>query len=157
MTGTAVRMPAHAKLNLFLRVLAREADGYHGLETLFCLVSLADELRAERRRGAAHREILLRRTRVRASHLDRDAAALAPLRAQLVGQVHEAEDRLHSMEPVHFPRQDPEEQVELRVRRHPDGGRRHGPGVPRRSLSATGVRARDQAPASVIGMNVAPW
>lgn len=51
MTGTAVRMPAHAKLNLFLRVLAREADGYHGLETLFCLVSLADELRAERREG----------------------------------------------------------------------------------------------------------
>jgi 4-diphosphocytidyl-2-C-methyl-D-erythritol kinase len=51
MTGTAVRMPAHAKLNLFLRVLAREADGYHGLETLFCLVSLSDELRAERRDG----------------------------------------------------------------------------------------------------------
>ena len=32
---------AHAKLNLFLRVLARESDGYHGIETLFCLVSLA--------------------------------------------------------------------------------------------------------------------
>jgi 4-diphosphocytidyl-2-C-methyl-D-erythritol kinase len=31
--------------------LAREADGYHGLETLFCLVDLADELRAERREG----------------------------------------------------------------------------------------------------------
>lgn len=44
-------MPAHAKLNLFLRVLAREADGYHGIETLFCLVSLADHLRAERREG----------------------------------------------------------------------------------------------------------
>jgi 4-diphosphocytidyl-2-C-methyl-D-erythritol kinase len=42
-------MPAHAKLNLFLRVLARETDGYHGIETLFCLVSLADTLRAERR------------------------------------------------------------------------------------------------------------
>ncbi len=48
-TDTAVRLPAHAKLNLFLRVLAREADGYHGLETVFCLVDLADELRAERR------------------------------------------------------------------------------------------------------------
>jgi len=46
-----VRLPAHAKLNLFLRVLARDADGYHGLETLFCLVDLADELRAERRDG----------------------------------------------------------------------------------------------------------
>ncbi len=51
MTDTAVRLPAHAKLNLFLRVLAREADGYHGLETVFCLVDLADELRAERREG----------------------------------------------------------------------------------------------------------
>ena len=51
MTGTAVRLPAHAKLNLFLRVLAREADGFHGLETLFCLLDLADELRAERREG----------------------------------------------------------------------------------------------------------
>jgi 4-diphosphocytidyl-2-C-methyl-D-erythritol kinase len=50
-TDTAVRLPAHAKLNLLLRVLAREADGYHGLETLFCLVDLADELRAERREG----------------------------------------------------------------------------------------------------------
>ena len=49
MTDTAVRLPAHAKLNLFLRVLAREADGYHGLETVFCLVDLADELRADRR------------------------------------------------------------------------------------------------------------
>lgn len=51
MTGAAVRMRAHAKVNLFLRVLAREADGFHGLETLFCLVDLADELRAERREG----------------------------------------------------------------------------------------------------------
>ena len=51
MTDTAVHLPAHAKLNLFLRVLAREAEGYHGLETLFCLVDLADQLRAERREG----------------------------------------------------------------------------------------------------------
>ena len=49
MTTSAVTLSAPAKLNLFLRVLARESDGYHGLETLFCLVSLADTLRAERR------------------------------------------------------------------------------------------------------------
>jgi 4-diphosphocytidyl-2-C-methyl-D-erythritol kinase len=30
-------------------VLAREADGYHGIETLFCLIDLADRLVAERR------------------------------------------------------------------------------------------------------------
>jgi 4-diphosphocytidyl-2-C-methyl-D-erythritol kinase len=44
-----VRLAAHAKLNLLLRVLAREEDGYHGVETLYCLVSLADELVATRR------------------------------------------------------------------------------------------------------------
>ncbi len=44
-----LRLAAPAKLNLFLRVLAREDDGYHGLETLFCLVDVADTLEAERR------------------------------------------------------------------------------------------------------------
>jgi 4-diphosphocytidyl-2-C-methyl-D-erythritol kinase len=43
----AVVSAAHAKVNLLLRVLAKEADGYHGIETLFCLISLADTLRAE--------------------------------------------------------------------------------------------------------------
>jgi 4-diphosphocytidyl-2-C-methyl-D-erythritol kinase len=47
--AAAVTTQAHAKVNLLLRVLAREADGFHGLETLFCLVSLTDSLRAERR------------------------------------------------------------------------------------------------------------
>lgn len=44
----AVRLAAHAKANLFLRVLAKEADGYHGIETLFCLLDLADTLTARR-------------------------------------------------------------------------------------------------------------
>jgi 4-diphosphocytidyl-2-C-methyl-D-erythritol kinase len=47
----AVTLPAHAKINLLLRVLARNDDGYHGLETLLCRVSLADTLVAERREG----------------------------------------------------------------------------------------------------------
>jgi 4-diphosphocytidyl-2-C-methyl-D-erythritol kinase len=51
MSADEVTLPAHAKLNLFLRVLAREADGYHGLETLFCLVSLADSILAKRGEG----------------------------------------------------------------------------------------------------------
>ena len=42
---------AHAKVNAFLRVLAREDDGWHGLETLFVLVDLHDTLSAEARPG----------------------------------------------------------------------------------------------------------
>ncbi len=40
---------AHAKVNPLLRVLARETDGYHGVETVLCLLDLADGLVAERR------------------------------------------------------------------------------------------------------------
>jgi 4-diphosphocytidyl-2-C-methyl-D-erythritol kinase len=50
-TGPAVVLPAMAKVNLFLRVLAREESGYHGIETLLCLIGLADTVRAERREG----------------------------------------------------------------------------------------------------------
>ena len=40
-----VRIAAHAKLNLFLRILSREApSGYHQIETAFVLLELADEL-----------------------------------------------------------------------------------------------------------------
>jgi 4-diphosphocytidyl-2-C-methyl-D-erythritol kinase len=51
MSQPAVIMPAMAKVNLLLRVLAREDTSYHGIETLLCLVNLADTLRAERREG----------------------------------------------------------------------------------------------------------
>ena len=44
----SVTRTAHAKANLFLRVLGREADGYHGIETLFCRLELADLLGARR-------------------------------------------------------------------------------------------------------------
>ena len=39
-----VRIAAPAKVNLRLCVLAREASGFHSLETLFCGISLADTL-----------------------------------------------------------------------------------------------------------------
>lgn len=49
MTALAVvEVNAHAKLNLFLRVLAREASGFHAIETLFTLIELADTLTATR-------------------------------------------------------------------------------------------------------------
>jgi len=44
MTPTAARVQAQAKVNLFLRVLAREASGYHQLETLFARIDLADPI-----------------------------------------------------------------------------------------------------------------
>jgi 4-diphosphocytidyl-2-C-methyl-D-erythritol kinase len=44
----AVCIAAHAKVNLFLRILAREPSGYHQIETAFTLLELADELEARR-------------------------------------------------------------------------------------------------------------
>jgi 4-diphosphocytidyl-2-C-methyl-D-erythritol kinase len=38
----AATVEAQAKVNLFLRILARERSGYHQLETLFCRLTLAD-------------------------------------------------------------------------------------------------------------------
>jgi 4-diphosphocytidyl-2-C-methyl-D-erythritol kinase len=46
-----VRASAHAKLNLFLRILARESGGYHQIETAFALLELADELTVSRAPG----------------------------------------------------------------------------------------------------------
>ena len=45
---SAVRIAAHAKINLFLRILAREGSGYHQIETAFALLELADELEVQR-------------------------------------------------------------------------------------------------------------
>jgi 4-diphosphocytidyl-2-C-methyl-D-erythritol kinase len=39
------RVVAQAKINLFLRVLAREVDGYHSIETLFLRLDLGDVVR----------------------------------------------------------------------------------------------------------------
>ncbi|HLQ69065.1 MAG TPA: 4-(cytidine 5'-diphospho)-2-C-methyl-D-erythritol kinase [Gemmatimonadales bacterium] len=44
----AVRIAAYAKINLFLRILAREATGFHQIETAFALLELADELHVRR-------------------------------------------------------------------------------------------------------------
>ncbi len=43
-----ITIRAPAKLNLFLRVLARESDGFHGIETVYCLLGLADDIAVER-------------------------------------------------------------------------------------------------------------
>ncbi len=46
---TAAPWPAPAKLNLFLHVTGRRADGYHEIQTVFQLVDLADQLHFEPR------------------------------------------------------------------------------------------------------------
>jgi len=52
-------LPAPAKLNLFLHVIGRRADGYHLLQSIFVLIDWADTLHLERRAdGQLHRHDL---------------------------------------------------------------------------------------------------
>ena len=44
MSGAAASVGAQAKLNLHLRVLAREVSGYHSLETIFHRIDLQDDV-----------------------------------------------------------------------------------------------------------------
>lgn len=53
-----VKAPAHAKVNLFLRVLAREVSGYHCIETLFMLLELHDDVTARRSERGISLEVL---------------------------------------------------------------------------------------------------
>jgi len=77
--GGAEPWPAPAKLNLFLHVVGRRADGYHLLQTAFQFVDLCDELRFFRRPAgvverfgevpgvAAHDDLAVRAARLLAS------------------------------------------------------------------------------------------
>jgi 4-diphosphocytidyl-2-C-methyl-D-erythritol kinase len=53
----AAAWPAPAKLNLFLHIVGRRADGYHELQTVFQFVDLCDEIRI-----AVREDGLIRRT-----------------------------------------------------------------------------------------------
>ena len=54
---TAVRVAAHAKVNLFLRILARESSGFHQIETAFALLELADQLDVRRIESGVQLEV----------------------------------------------------------------------------------------------------
>ena len=47
--SSLIDIPAPAKLNLFLHVVGRRADGYHLLESVFVLIDWQDTLHVERR------------------------------------------------------------------------------------------------------------
>src|SRR5512141_478617 len=51
MTSTSNVFPAHAKINLGLRVLRKRPDGYHDIETVFFRIALADQIRLSRAPG----------------------------------------------------------------------------------------------------------
>lgn len=55
MSATAATVEAQGKVNLRLKVLAREASGYHQLESLFLRIDLADTVRVET--GGSAREL----------------------------------------------------------------------------------------------------
>jgi 4-diphosphocytidyl-2-C-methyl-D-erythritol kinase len=57
-TASAARVTAHAKINLSLRILAREQSGFHTIETLFSRIALGDEVLVRVR--AAGRELAVR-------------------------------------------------------------------------------------------------
>ena len=52
---------AHAKINVYLRVLGRRADGYHDIDSLVVPVSLADEIRVRASPASDRPELLPRR------------------------------------------------------------------------------------------------
>jgi 4-diphosphocytidyl-2-C-methyl-D-erythritol kinase len=49
----SLTLPAPAKLNLFLHITGRRADGYHLLQTVFTFVDFADTIRLQRRTDGA--------------------------------------------------------------------------------------------------------
>ena len=54
----SVFVRAPAKINLFLRILAKEDTGYHQIETLFAAVGLYDELHLDRTDGGVSVDVM---------------------------------------------------------------------------------------------------
>lgn len=57
MTADVVQLAAYAKINLFLRILARDSAGWHQIETAFALLDLADDVAVQRTAAGVTLEI----------------------------------------------------------------------------------------------------
>jgi 4-diphosphocytidyl-2-C-methyl-D-erythritol kinase len=82
-----ISVPAYAKINLDLRVLAKRADGYHELRTIFQTISLADSIGLEFE-PASRTEIEIQGNVVIEDNLMARAAKLVLEETGLSGRVH---------------------------------------------------------------------
>jgi 4-diphosphocytidyl-2-C-methyl-D-erythritol kinase len=55
----SIHIVAPAKINLFLKILAKETSGYHQLETLYAAVDFGDEIVVSRTKGGGTRGVAL--------------------------------------------------------------------------------------------------
>lgn len=112
---TTLRVMAHAKVNLFLRILARESSGFHQIETAFALLELADELIVQRTNEGVTLQVagpdlgpVAENLAVRAAHMILDATGnrfgvaitltkRIPVRAGLGGGSSDAAAALHAV------------------------------------------------------------
>lgn len=77
---SAVQVAAQAKVNLRLVIVAREASGYHQLETLFLRLALADQVRVRRTAGPWSLDV----------SGDVDVAAMGPVEKNLAWRAAQA-------------------------------------------------------------------
>ncbi|CAN5446518.1 4-(cytidine 5'-diphospho)-2-C-methyl-D-erythritol kinase [soil metagenome] len=78
--ASTVEVQAQAKINLRLRILARETSGYHQLETLFLRIDLADTVRIRRTSGERSLDVVG----------DVDPALIGPVEQNLAWRAAEA-------------------------------------------------------------------
>ena len=95
MSAGAARIAAQAKLNLHLRILAREESGYHSIETIFHRIDLADGILVETTGGERSIDVTGAETGPAESNLAyRAASAYAELAGWLRGFRIEIEKKI---------------------------------------------------------------